>query len=131
MEVFLVFVLIGLGLAFIPAKIAENKGREFFPWYFYGFFLFLIALIHSFLLKPYPGSPTAMKLAGTWAGDEGVSPVKTLSIDFTADGVISGTPYRTEPDGVVALISGKAIKFKSLEDLELMLSVSTGQGPRQ
>lgn len=39
-------------LACIPAKIAQDKGRNPVLWFVYGFFLFLIALIHSLFLKP-------------------------------------------------------------------------------
>lgn len=39
-------------LAAIPAKIAQDKGRSPVLWFVYGFFLFLIALIHSLFLKP-------------------------------------------------------------------------------
>lgn len=38
-------------LALIPAFIAKRKGRNFWVWMLYGFLLFLIALIHSLLLK--------------------------------------------------------------------------------
>jgi zinc-ribbon domain len=39
-------------LAFIPANIAEKKGRDFLTWWFYGFFLFWVALIHAAVLQP-------------------------------------------------------------------------------
>jgi len=39
-------------LPLLPAKIAQSKGREFGLWYVYGFFLFLIAIIHALLLSP-------------------------------------------------------------------------------
>ena len=45
------FLFIALLLGVIPAMIAKNKGREFFVWYIYGVFLFLIALIHSIVIK--------------------------------------------------------------------------------
>ena len=45
------FLFIALLLGVIPAMIAKNKGREFFIWYIYGVFLFLIALIHSIVIK--------------------------------------------------------------------------------
>ena len=44
-------LFIALLLGVIPAMIAKNKGREFFVWYIYGVFLFLIALIHSIVIK--------------------------------------------------------------------------------
>lgn len=48
MEILVICAVIGL----IPAIIASNKGRSFFWWWIYGTFLFLIALVHSAVLKP-------------------------------------------------------------------------------
>lgn len=48
MEVILIAILIGL----IPAEIARRKGETFFVWWFYGAFLFIVALPHALLLKP-------------------------------------------------------------------------------
>ena len=45
----LAFIWTFLGL--IPAYIAHNKGRGFFTWWFYGYFLLPIALIHSIVIK--------------------------------------------------------------------------------
>ena len=45
----LIFLCLLLGL--IPAMIASSKGHSFFPWYIYGVLLFIIALVHSLLLK--------------------------------------------------------------------------------
>jgi len=45
-----IFVLV-LILALIPAMIAKNKGRGFFGWYIYGLLIFIIALVHSLLIK--------------------------------------------------------------------------------
>ena len=42
-------VLIGL----IPAFIARNKGKNFLLWWFYGAMFFIVALLHSILIKPY------------------------------------------------------------------------------
>jgi hypothetical protein len=47
MEVFF-FLLI---FALIPAMIASGKGRNFIGWYIYGILLFIIALVHSILIK--------------------------------------------------------------------------------
>ncbi|MDE7113614.1 MAG: hypothetical protein K2O57_05460, partial [Acetatifactor sp.] len=38
-------------LAIIPAKIAQDKGYSFSTWYIYGFLLFIVAFIHSLILK--------------------------------------------------------------------------------
>ena len=45
-------LIISALLGLIPAKIAANKGRNFSTWWIYGFFLFIIALIHSLIIKP-------------------------------------------------------------------------------
>jgi len=38
-------------LAIIPATIAKRKGRSYGKWWFYGWMLFIVALIHSLLLE--------------------------------------------------------------------------------
>ena len=43
------FYLVFLGL--IPAFIAKSKGRSFLTWYVYGIALFIVALIHSCVIK--------------------------------------------------------------------------------
>jgi hypothetical protein len=48
MEVIFYAILLGL----IPAYIGQTKGENFFLWWLYGSILFIIALIHSLLLKP-------------------------------------------------------------------------------
>lgn len=44
-------LIIAAGLAFIPASIAKKKGRSFGLWWFYGWMLFIVALIHSLIMK--------------------------------------------------------------------------------
>lgn len=44
--ILLISTLIQIGLAAIPASIARNKGYSFGIWMVYGFFAFVIALIH-------------------------------------------------------------------------------------
>lgn len=46
MEGYLVSLLIAAGLAFIPANIAKKKGHSFGLWWFYGWMLFIVAIIH-------------------------------------------------------------------------------------
>lgn len=47
MEILLVSIVIGL----IPALIAQSKGRSFFAWWVYGALLFIIAFVHSLVIK--------------------------------------------------------------------------------
>jgi len=44
-------------LALIPAVVAHSKGRGFFSWWCYGFFLFLVALVHCMTIRPYVACP--------------------------------------------------------------------------
>jgi hypothetical protein len=47
----IITTIIALFLALIPAKIASSKGRSFGKWWVYGFLLWIVAFIHSLLLK--------------------------------------------------------------------------------
>ena len=46
------FLLTAPFAALIPAFIAQSKGRSFLGFYVYGFFFWLIALIHSLVMEP-------------------------------------------------------------------------------
>lgn len=48
MEILIVAILLGL----IPALIAKNKGRSFIEWWVYGALLFIVAIVHVFIIKP-------------------------------------------------------------------------------
>jgi len=37
-------------LGLIPAYIARNKGRDFVKWWIYGSLIFIVAIVHSFIL---------------------------------------------------------------------------------
>ncbi len=43
-------LLVAAGLGLIPANIAKQKGYDFRLWWFYGFMLFIVAIIHISLL---------------------------------------------------------------------------------
>ncbi len=49
MSILILIVLIGL----IPATIAKNKGYSFGAWWLYGSLLFIVALPHALIMKPY------------------------------------------------------------------------------
>lgn len=48
--VFFFSVMVAAALGLIPANIAESKGYDGKRWYFYGWLLFGVALIHAILL---------------------------------------------------------------------------------
>jgi hypothetical protein len=45
-------LVIGIILGLLPAAIAKTRGQNFATWWVYGAFLFPIALIHAFVVKP-------------------------------------------------------------------------------
>lgn len=48
---FMLIIPIAFLLGLIPANIAKNKGKSFGLWWVYGTLLFIVAFIHSLLLK--------------------------------------------------------------------------------
>lgn len=51
MEAYIIASLVvAAGLGFIPASIAKNKGYSFGLWWFYGWMLFIVAIIHVSLI---------------------------------------------------------------------------------
>lgn len=71
---YLILVLvIAAGLGIIPATIARSKGYSFGLWWFYGWMLFIVAIVHVSLIPdkrtPPPAAPRSrVPLAG--AADE-------------------------------------------------------------
>ena len=63
----LIPLIIAAGLAFIPANIAKNKGYSFGLWWFYGWMLFIVAIIHVQFI-PDKNAPSIPK--GVSAADE-------------------------------------------------------------
>jgi hypothetical protein len=49
------FLFFAAVLGLIPAFIARGKGRPFPLWWLYGALLFIVALIHSLVLKDQSG----------------------------------------------------------------------------
>lgn len=45
-------IVLALILGFIPAAVAQSKGRNFVAWYVYGVLLWIVAIIHILVLPP-------------------------------------------------------------------------------
>lgn len=52
-----VILAIAAGLGVIPATIARNKGYSFGLWWFYGWMLFIVAIIHVSLIPDKNAPP--------------------------------------------------------------------------
>ena len=61
--------LFTLGLAallgLIPANIAKRKGHSFGLWWFYGWMLFIVAIIHVQFIEDYNAPEKEMKVVAT------------------------------------------------------------------
>lgn len=53
MEWIIVELIIAAFLGIIPGKIAENKGHSFWKWWFYGWMLFIVAVLHVQFIEDY------------------------------------------------------------------------------
>jgi len=52
MELFLASFIIGVGMGLVVREIAKFKGyQQLFGWFFYGFMIWPVALIHSLVLE--------------------------------------------------------------------------------
>jgi len=89
------YLIISLGisalLALIPASVAKNKGYSYGLWWFYGWMLWIIAIIHIALLPDknknqgsnYTG-PTNPTVPATANGKSGIGPHTPIAINSDA-----------------------------------------------
>lgn len=68
----IISLIIAAGLAFIPANIAKGKGYNFSLWWFYGWMLFIVAIIHVSCIpdKNIKQTPMQPALSALSAADE-------------------------------------------------------------
>ena len=78
---YVVVLAIAAGLACIPANIAKRKGYSFGLWWFYGWMLFIVAIIHVQFI-PDKNAPQGSS-AGNGAGIS--YPVNQAPIQSMAD----------------------------------------------
>lgn len=52
-------------LGFIPANIAKKKGHSFGLWWFYGWMLFIVAIIHVQFIEDYNATQKETNLSTT------------------------------------------------------------------
>lgn len=71
---FIVCLIFAAGLGLIPAFIAKEKGYSFGLWWFYGWMLFIVAIIHILLIPdknaPVQPVPPPRKAPPIGAADE-------------------------------------------------------------
>ena len=65
MEIYIVSLIIAAGLGFIPASIAKKKGYSFGLWWFYGWMLLIVAIIHVSLIPDKNAQQTPIHSASS------------------------------------------------------------------
>ena len=97
---YIVGLAIAAGIAFIPANIAKNKGYSFGLWWFYGWMLFIVAIIHALVLTDKNAAPvTGAAVNGQSAADE-LSKYKEL-LDC---GVITEEEFQVKKEQLLKLM---------------------------
>lgn len=56
-------LIVAAGLGLIPANIAKNKGHNFGLWWFYGWMLFIVAIIHVQFIEDYNNPQNKISVA--------------------------------------------------------------------
>ena len=61
----IIILAVAAVLGLIPANIAKNKGHSFGLWWFYGWMLFIVAIIHVQFIEDYNAPKKEMKVVAT------------------------------------------------------------------
>lgn len=95
----LVVLAIAAGLGFIPANIAKKKGYSLGLWWFYGWMLFIVAIIHVNLI------PDKNAQAGAAQGRAAISTADALKQfkDLLDSGAITQAEYEAKKKELLGL----------------------------
>lgn len=62
----IIILAVAAVLGFIPANIAKKKGHSFGLWWFYGWMLFIVAIIHVQFIEDYNAPQKEAKVIATF-----------------------------------------------------------------
>ena len=111
MEAYLIASLVvAAGLGFIPASIAKNKGYSFGLWWFYGWMLFIVAIIHVSLIRdknaqqiPINAAPQISYCSPSNAGQSAADELKKYK-ELKDQGVISEEEFQAKKEHLLKLM---------------------------
>ena len=110
MEVYIIVSLIvAAGLGFIPASIAKKKGYSFGLWWFYGWMLFIVAIIHVSLIPDknaqhiLNNDPNIPYCPPTSVGQSAVDELKKYK-ELMDQGVITEEEFQKKKEQLLKLI---------------------------
>ena len=69
MDTFIILIIAAV-LGLIPANIAKRKGHSFGLWWFYGWMLFIVAIIHVQFIEDYNAPKVVPSFPATSSADE-------------------------------------------------------------
>lgn len=94
----IIIILLAVPLGLIPACIAKEKGYEnFWGWWFYGWMLFIVALIHSLCLHDKKKDAQSIKEAIENSINQPTIPTETQSQPSSiSNKSIAQNPQKTE-----------------------------------
>lgn len=90
---YLVTLAIAALLGLIPANIAKKKGHSFGLWWFYGWMLFIVAIIHVQFITDY----NAPKVVNTAAGQSVADEIKKYR-ELANQGAITEEEYQKKKE---------------------------------
>jgi len=97
--IYIVGLAVAAVLAFIPASLAKGKGYSFGLWWFYGWMLWIVAIIHVALIKDKDDAAIAAANRGQSAADE----LKKYK-DLMDDGIITPEEFRVQKERLLKLM---------------------------
>lgn len=105
------YYLISLGLAallgLIPANIAKKKGHSFGLWWFYGWMLFIVAIIHVQFIEDYNSPKTAAVAGGLPVGGSAADEIKKYR-DLADSGAITEEEFQEKKRQLLGDSGGNA-----------------------
>lgn len=106
----LVALAVAAGLGFIPASIAKNKGYSFGLWWFYGWMLFIVAIIHVSLIPdknaqqiPNNATPHIPYCTPSNVGQSAVDELKKYK-ELKDQGVITEEEFQAKKEQLLKLM---------------------------
>lgn len=111
MEAYLIATLVvAAGLGFIPASIAKNKGYSFGLWWFYGWMLFIVAIIHVSLIPdknaqqvPVKAPPHILYCPPSNAGQSAADELKKYK-ELKDQGVLTEEEFQAKKEQLLKLM---------------------------
>lgn len=107
---YVISLIIAAGLAFIPASIAKRKGYSFGLWWFYGWMLFIVAIIHVSLIPDKTAQQTPINQFNSIpysppfnAGQSAADELKKYKALFDA-GVINEEEFQAKKEQLLKLM---------------------------